>query len=162
MNSPIKEIPDEAMIFGLLLIISNKLDTLLEREFKEFDVTTKQWFLSETIHSLFDSPPTLNEVASAMGSSHQNVKQVAMKLQQKGLLVLEKDKKDARVTRLRMTEHSRTFWKRLDPKGEKFRKRMLNEIDSKDIARIRFLLDRILSNLIEIENSDTDGDENME
>jgi hypothetical protein len=31
------KIPDEAMIFGLLLVISNKMNTLLEREFKEFE-----------------------------------------------------------------------------------------------------------------------------
>lgn len=154
-------IPDEAMIFGFLLIISNKMNTLLEREFKEFDVTTKQWFLSETINSLFDSPPTLKEAANAMGSSHQNIKQVAIKLQQKGLLTLEKDKKDARVTRLRMTEQSHDFWKRTDPKGEIFREKMFKEIDSKDITKTRHLLEKILSNLAEIENSVIDDDENL-
>ena len=131
------KIPDEAMIFGLLLIISNKMDTLLERELQEFDVTTKQWFLSETINSLFDSPPTLKEAAYAMGSSHQNIKQVALKLQQKGLLALEKDKNDARVTRLNMTEKSLGFWKQTD------------------IKRTRDLLEKLLSNLAEIENAAT-------
>jgi DNA-binding MarR family transcriptional regulator len=152
--------PDEAMILGLLLIISNKMNTLLEREFKEFDVTTKQWFLSETINSLFDSPPTLKEVAYAMGSSHQNVKQVALKLQQKGLLKLEKDKKDARVTRLNMTEQSYGFWKQTDPKGAIFRERLFKEMDSEDIARTRHLLEKLLSNLAEIENAAADDDEN--
>ncbi len=95
-----------------------------------------------------------------MGSSHQNIKQVAMKLQQKGLLTLEKDKKDARVTRLRMTEQSHAFWKRTDPKGEIFREKMFKEIDSKDIAKTRHLLEKILSNLAEIENSVIDDDEN--
>ncbi|MGI6711144.1 MAG: MarR family winged helix-turn-helix transcriptional regulator [Bacillota bacterium] len=154
------KVPDEAMIFGLLLIISNKMNTLLEREFKEFNVTTKQWFLSETINSLFDAPPTLKEVATAMGSSHQNVKQVAIKLQEKGLLMLEKDKKDARVTRLKMTEQSYDFWKRTDPKGALFRERMFKEMDANDIARTRHLLEKLLSNLAEIENAVTDDDVN--
>ena len=153
-------IPNDAMIFGLLLIIANKMNTLLERELKEFDVTTIQWFLSETINSLFDSPPTLKEAANAMGSSHQNVKQVAMKLQQKGLLTLEKDKKDARVTRLRMTDQSNDFWKRTDPKGAIFREKMFKELDANDIARTRHLLEKLLSNLAEIENVVTDDDEN--
>ena len=65
-NKKTDNIPDDAMIFGLLLIISNRMNTLLERELKEFDVTTKQWFLSETISSVFDHPPTLKEAASAM------------------------------------------------------------------------------------------------
>lgn len=154
----INKIPDEAMIFGLLLIISNKMNTLLERELKEFDVTTIQWFLIETINSLFDSPPTLMEAANAMGSSHQNVKQVAMKLQQKGLLTLEKDKKDARVTRLRMTVQSNDFWKQTDPKGAIFRERMFKEMDANDIARTRHLLEKMLSNLNEIENAVTDDE----
>ena len=146
------KIPNETMIFGLLLILSNKMNTLLEREFKEFGVTTTQWFLSETIHSLFDSPPTLKEVAGAMGSSHQNVKQMALKLQDKGLLALEKDKRDARVTRLRMTEQSRRFWRKTDPKGAVFRERMFKEMDVEDIQRTRQLLEKLLLNLDEIEN----------
>jgi|GEM_PF-126697 len=153
-------IPDEPIIFALLLIISNKMNTLLEREFKEFDVTTKQWFLSETIHSLFDYPPTLKEVASEMGSSHQNVKQVALKLQQKGLLKLEKDKKDARVTRLRLTEQSHDFWKKIDPKGASFRKDMFKEINKKDLATTRTLLEKMLLNLNEIENTNIEERDN--
>lgn len=152
-NKKTDNIPDDAMIFGLLLIISNRMNTLLERELKEFDVTTKQWFLSETINSVFDHPPTLKEAASAMGSSHQNVKQVAMKLQQKGLLSLEKDKNDARATRLYMTEKSGSFWKKTDPKGGSFREKMFKEMGENDISLVRQSLEKILSNLREIENT---------
>jgi DNA-binding MarR family transcriptional regulator len=152
-NKKTDNIPDDAMIFGLLLIISNRMNTLLERELKEFDVTTKQWFLSETISSVFDHPPTLKEAASAMGSSHQNVKQVAMKLQQKGLLSLEKDKNDARATRLYMTEKSDAFWKKTDPKGGSFREKMFKEMGENDISLARQSLEKILSNLREIENT---------
>jgi len=146
-------IPDDAMIFGLLLIISNKMNTLLERELKEFDVTTIQWFLAETIHSLFDSPPTIKEAARQMGSSHQNIKQVALKLQQKGLLVLEKDRKDARITRLRPTELSSVFWNRTDPKGSLFRQRMFKEVEKSETSLLREVLMKILFNLTEIENA---------
>ena len=153
-------ITDEPMIFALLLIISNKMNTLLERELKEFDVTTMQWFLSETIHSLFDCPPTMKEVAREMGSSHQNVKQVALKLQQKGLLKLEKDKKDARVTRLRLTEQSYDFWNKTDTKGTAFRKNLFKEIADEDIAAARAVLEKMLLNLTEIENSTVEETEN--
>jgi len=141
------------MIFALLLITSNMVNTLLERELKEFDVTTKQWFLSETIHTLFDYPPTMKEVAGEMASSYQNIKQVALKLQQKGLLKLERDKKDARVTRLRLTEPSHDFWQRTDSKGTIFRENMFKEMNNNDIATMRALLEKILSNLTEIENA---------
>ena len=153
-------IPDEPMIFALLLIISNKMNTLLDREFQEFDVTTKQWFLSETIHSLFDYPPAMKELAGEMGSSHQNIKQVALKLQQKGLLKLEKDKKDTRVTRLSLTEQSRELWKKTDSKGTIFRENMFKEMDKKDIATARSLLEKMLLNLNKIENATIEETEN--
>ena len=146
-------IPDEQMIFALLMIISNRMDTLLGRELKEFDVTTKQWFLIATIDNLFDKPPTLKDVAAEMGSSHQNIKQVALKLQQKGLLKLEKDRKDARATRLRLTEQSYTFWEKIHPSGTIFIQNMFKHIRSKDLERSRELLQKLLKNLVEMENA---------
>jgi DNA-binding MarR family transcriptional regulator len=76
-----------------------------------------------------------------------------LKLQQKGLLKLEKDKKDARVTRLRLTERSYEFWKKTDPNGTVFRENMFKEMNKKDIATTRALLEKMLLNLTEIENA---------
>ena len=91
--SKIDKMSDRQYLFGAIFIVANRVDTMLEREFKRFGITTKQWFLSIIIENLFDKPPTIKEVAKEMGSSHQNVKQVALKLEQKGLLVLQKIKK---------------------------------------------------------------------
>jgi len=139
-------------IVGALLIISNRMDTLLERELKEFDVTSKQWFLSLIIDNLFLKPPTMKQVAKEIGSSHQNVKQVALKLQEKGILKLEKDKKDARVTRLKMTEESYEFWEKTQPKGVAFIESVFENIEKEDLAKARAVLQKTLSNLKEIEN----------
>jgi DNA-binding MarR family transcriptional regulator len=152
-------IPDQQMIFALILTISNRMDTLLGREFKEFDVTTKQWFLIATIESLFDNPPPIKSVANEMGSSHQNVKQIALKLQQKGLLKLEKDKKDARITRLKMTEQSYEFWGNLHTSGTLFMQNMFKDIDRENLTIARKMMQQILVNLVEMENpamEDTD------
>lgn len=157
-----RSIPNDAMIFGLLLIISNKMDTLLERELKEFDVTTKQWFLSETVNSLFDYPPTLKEVGNMMGSSHQNVKQVALKLQEKELMTLEKDRKDARITRLTLTEKSIDFWKKTNQKGDIFRNQMFSEIDNDILSQTRTMLEKVMSNLEKIEKSSMMSEESKE
>jgi MarR family transcriptional regulator, transcriptional regulator for hemolysin len=146
-------IPDKQMIFALLMIISNRMVTLLGREFKNYDVTTKQWFLIAIIESLFDNPPTMKAIAGEMGSSHQNIKQIALKLQEKGLLKLEKDKKDARATRLIMTEQSYLFWKKLHTSGSLFMQNMFKNIQSKDLTTSRNLLQQIQANLVEMENA---------
>ncbi len=146
-------IPDKYYIFASLLIIANKMETLLSRDLKEFGVTTKQWFLSATIKSIFEKPPTIKAVAKEMGSSHQNIKQVALKLEQKGLLNLEKDKKDARVTRLRMTEQSFAFWEKTQPKGNIFIKNVFKDIDMEDLAIAKEVLQKMVSNLTEMEQT---------
>jgi len=143
---------DKQYIFGALLIIANRMDTLLERELKEFDVTSKQWFLSLIIDNLFLKPPTMKQVAKEIGSSHQNVKQVALKLQEKGLLKLEKDKKDARVTRLKMTAQSLEFWEKTQPKGGAFIEAVFENVEKEDLAKARAVLQKTLSNLKDIEN----------
>ena len=144
--------PDKQFAFGVLLILANRMDTLLGRELKGFGVTTKQWFLSMIIENMFEKPPTMKEAANEMGSSHQNVKQVALKLQEKGLLKLFKDKKDARVTRLKLTDKSYEFWKQTQPKAIEFTEAFFKDIDKEDLAKARFVLQKMLSNLTEMEN----------
>ena len=141
------QMPDKQYIFGSLLVIANRMDTLLERELKQFGVTSKQWFLSVVIDSLFTEPPTMKEVAVEMGSSHQNVKQVALKLQEKNLLTLFKDRKDRRVTRLKMTEESHEFWEKTQPKGTLFTEALFNDIKKEDLQTTRLVLQKIMDNL---------------
>lgn len=153
MSNP-DEMEDKRFIFGSLLVVANRMETLLERELKEFDATVKQWFLSLIVDNVFNEPPTIKEAAKQMGSSHQNVKQVALKLQQKGLLKLEKDKRDARITRLSLTENSRSFWQKTEPKGTAFMKTFYTGIDDDDLAGARAMLKRMLANLDEMEETE--------
>ena len=106
MSNP-EQMDDLQFMFGAMLVVANKMDTILERALNKYEVTAKQWFLSIALNRLFNAPPTMKELARELGSSHQNIKQVALKLQAKGLLKLEKDKKDARVIRLCLTRRAR-------------------------------------------------------
>lgn len=143
---------DRKYLFGSIFIVSNRMDTLLQREFNRFDITTKQWFLSVIIDNLFNNPPTMKEVANEMGSSHQNVKQVALKLEQKGLLVLEKDKKDARTTRLKLTENSYDFWEMIKEEGAVFTETLFKDIDKDELAIARRVINKMLLTINEMDN----------
>ena len=141
------QMPDQQFIFGTLLLTANRMDTMLERELSKFNVTAKQWFMSVIIHSLFDEAPTIKDVARTMGNSHQNVKQVALKLADKGLLTLEKDPKDGRVTRLFMTENSTAFWAQTNEPGEAFMTNLFAGLDEQDLAGARRVLMQMWQNL---------------
>lgn len=151
--SKLEMMDDRKYLFGSIFILSNRMDTLLQREFNRFDITTKQWFLSVIIDNLFDNPPTMKEVANEMGSSHQNVKQVALKLEQKGLLILEKDKKDTRATRLKLTENSYEFWKMIKEEGSVFTQTLFKDIDKDDLQIARKVIQTMMLHINEMDNN---------
>lgn len=156
--SKVEKLSDRQYLFGMIFIVANRVDTMLEREFKRFGITTKQWFLSSIIDNLFDTPPTLKEVAKEMGSSHQNVKQVALKLEQKKLLILQKDKRDARVTRLKLSENSYDFWKKLRGEGTSFTQALFKNIDKDELEVTRKVIQKMQLNINEMDNKN-EGDE---
>jgi len=129
------------------------LDMRLDRELSEFHVTAKKWLLSVTIQMLFDAPPSLKEAARAMGSFHQNVKQIALKLQEKGLLRIVQDDSDARVSRLVMTEEFAESWNKTITKGGKFTDRLFEGIEACELQSARGLLDKLIGNLERIDEN---------
>jgi len=159
--SKVEKMSDRQYLFGMIFIVANRVDTMLEREFKRFGITTKQWFLSVIIDNLFDKPPTMKEVAKEMGSSHQNIKQVALKLEQKGLLILQKDKRDARVTRLKLSESSNDFWTKLRGEGASFTQALFKNIEKDELEVARRVMQKMQLNINEMDNR-IDEDENPE
>lgn len=138
-------------IFGAVMVVANRMDTLLERELSQFNVTAKQWFLSISVASLFEYPPTMKEAAREMGTSHQNVKQVALKLQEKKLLQLKKDEKDARVTRLYFTKESEEFWAKTSGESLNFTQELFAGITEEELASTRRTLAKMMDNLSEMD-----------
>lgn len=140
-------IPDQKFIFGGLQVVANQMDTLLERELKEYNLTTKQWLLTIVVENSFDHDPTIKEVAKSMGSSHQNIKQVALKLAQKGFVVMEKDPLDGRITRIRLTDAVASFGQESQQKSEIFTENLFAGISADEMAMTRSALKKMLTNL---------------
>lgn len=147
----LESMTDSKFIFGSILVVANQMDTLLGRELKEYDLTTKQWLLTIVVENSFEYDPSIKEVAKAMGSSHQNVKQVALKLEKKGFLSLEKDKNDARVLRIKLTDRIDTFAKESQLKADNFTRKLFECISKEEMATTRLLLEKMLFNLAEME-----------
>ena len=147
----LNSVQDKQFIFGMILVVANRLDTLLERELNPYGMTSKQWFLSIITGSLFEKPPTIKEVAAVMGTSHQNVKQIALKLEQKGHMKLIKDARDARVTRLVLTEQSKAFWEKLNKKGEEFMSEVFENLSNKELKAARTAIQKIWQNTVKLE-----------
>jgi DNA-binding MarR family transcriptional regulator len=140
-------ISDRQFIFGALLMLGNQMNTLLDRELAEFEVTTVQWFMTITLETMFEAPPTLQQVARLLSTSHQNIKQVALKLADKGWLTLAKDTHDRRITRLFLTDRCRQLWSQTDVKGADFMARLYDGLDDQDLLVTRQTLQKLVANL---------------
>lgn len=145
-------ISDDEFAFGGFFVIANRLQTLLDREFEPYGMTAKQWFLSIIIGGVFDEPPTLGEAAAVMGSTHQNVKQVALKLKEKGFLEIADDEKDGRAVRLALTDKSREFWAGLQQSSKRFMGDVYEGLSAEDMRGLRSALGRVMANIEEMTN----------
>ncbi len=128
-----KDIDKQKFIFGSIFLLANKFQVIGDQYLGREGITTKQWFLTAMISQFGDKAPTLSEVGELMGSSRQNVKQLALKLEEKGFLTIEKDEQDSRALRLRLTEKSRAFWKNREEKDNEFIINLFNNLNQEEI-----------------------------
>jgi DNA-binding MarR family transcriptional regulator len=95
--------------FRLILLVSQTLRTMMDDLLRADGLTTQQAALLSVCEAL--DGPTLSGASGALGTTRQNVKQVARALERKGFLCVELDAEDARMRRLIVTEKSRAYWR---------------------------------------------------
>ncbi len=147
----------QKFVFGGLFLLSNKLQVIGDRILDKF--TTKQWLLTVVISGFGNESPTLSSASEAMGSSHQNVKQLALKLQQKGFLRFEKDKKDGRTLRLKLTEKCFSYWENRKDEDERFISDLFADIDNEEINAIYNAFNKLHQKILKMLD-DSGNDEN--
>ena len=109
------QMPPQAFLLGLLSAFDNRYQAAADKYFKE--ITWKQFFAIICIN-LCKEPPTLNDLSDVMGCSHQNVKQILLKLENKGFVSMIQDEKDRRKQRFFVTDKCRKFLEENDNKSK--------------------------------------------
>lgn len=133
-------------IFGVMFSISNKLQVIGDTFLGE--VTTKQWFLIAIIGQFFkENPPSLSEVAELMGTSRQNVKQIALKLEKKGFLEINKDKNDSRVLRVQITDKCNEYFLERYDKDEQFILKIFEGFEIEELIQLTKGLEKFYNNV---------------
>ena len=96
-------------LFRLLVVLGQELRTRMDAELRPAGMTTQQAALTSVVDAM--GRPSLSQAAAALGTTHQNVKQVARALERKGHVRIVPDVADARVRRLEVTDRSRAYWR---------------------------------------------------
>ena len=141
-------------LLGLLSAFENRFQAMADALMQE--VSWKQFFAIICI-SLCKEPPTLKELSDLLGSSHQNVKQILLKLEKKNFIAFQEDETDRRKQRIVLTDHCKRFCEANDEATRGIMERMFEGISQEDVAvtiRTLIQIDRNLTGFGEGENQE--------
>ena len=131
-------VPPEYFLLGLLSAFENRFQAMADNVMKE--ISWKQFFAIICI-SMCREAPTLNELSEILGSSHQNVKQILLKLEKKNFIKFQEDKLDKRKQRIILTETCTRFCEKNNATSIQIMQKMFEGIPEKDInATIRTIV----------------------
>ncbi len=131
-----------AQSFALLIDLGTKLQVLVDRHLAPSGLTTRQWFLCVVLEQA-ERGLGLREAALRMGTSHQNAKQLALKLERKGFLRIEPDPDDARALRLTLTEACRAFWARRKDRDREILETIFRGLPARSLESLHRTLKRL-------------------
>jgi DNA-binding MarR family transcriptional regulator len=108
------------------------------------DITIDQWLVLKTIH---ESPDiALHEVGIAVFKDFASVTRIVQLLERKGLLRRKPHPSDGRRSELVLTRSGESVIRTVEPIAEANRRRALEGIDARELARLREVLKRIVEN----------------
>ncbi|MBP3238119.1 MAG: MarR family transcriptional regulator [Lachnospiraceae bacterium] len=130
-NVEFSNIPSNYYLLGLFSAFENRFQAMADNIMQE--ISWKQFFAIICINMCREAP-TLKELSDILGSSHQNVKQILLKLERKNFIRFETDDTDRRKQRIILTDHCRQFCEKNDEKSKSIVEKMFDGITEDDIA----------------------------
>lgn len=144
----VAEMDGRYALFGLLFALQNRLQAVGDTFYEE--ITCKQFFLMACMNLFQGEAPTVQDLAQVMGSSHQNVKQIINKLEQKGFLKVEPDEEDRRKLRISLTEYAMVTGEKYRAKEEEFMTGLFDGVDAEEAKQAFFTLSKMEENLMKL------------
>lgn len=144
-------IEKKAYIFGSIFILSNKLQNLGDKTFE--NITTKQWLLIAALYKTPSGQVTLTNLAETIGSSRQNVKQLALNLEREGLIELKNNSKDARSLLVVPTTYCDEIFESREEKENEFVENVFKDFKENEIANLFDAMSKLTVNIYEMEES---------
>ncbi len=132
-------------IFTKLFLLSRRLEHISNRVLEKDELTIKQFLLIAAIES-FDEAPSISKLAHKMTSSHQNVRELADRLQKRGFVKIERDEQDRRVLRLSTTKKNWDYWESRLAEHERYIYRLFKPFSDEEIHHFNRFVNMFLDN----------------
>ncbi len=134
-------------LYGNIFLLGRRLEYIVDKELAKDNLTAKQFLMIAVIEKMFEEPPSIKEVADALGSTHQNIKQMANQLERRGFIEIERDENDRRVLRLKVTEKNREYWDSRATDHERFILEIFSGLDDDGVRSLHTQTVRLLESV---------------
>ena len=120
----------------MVFLIEQRWRYYIEKELEPDGITAKQWLMLIIIGAGFRHVPSIQEVADAMSTTHQNVKQVAAAMERRGFMTLERDPENRRIIRLKVTQKCHDLFKTRDEHDKKAMMSMFENLTDEEMKAL--------------------------
>jgi len=148
-ESAFENLPVEAIFYGALFALTNRIQTIGDGVFH--DITIRQHFVLMTIRVFDVDSPTLKDVAEIVGCSYQNIKRMAVVLENKGYLAMERDAEDKRKFKLILTEKVNSVSSGMDEEINSFLGTLYKNLSKEELLSALAVLKKLDHNLLSIQ-----------
>ena len=131
-------------MIGLMNRFNNQFQALADATFEE--LSWKQVFFLNCV-TLFGEPPSIKDVADLVGCSHQNAKQILLKLEKGGFVIMEQDETDRRRQRIRVTHKAEAFRKEFDEPSRCVMERIFAGVGAEELETTIRVITQLDNNL---------------
>jgi len=139
------DMPNTAFVYGAIHLLANRLQTIGDRI--DPTISTKQWFVLAAVSKFTKAPPNIGDIARGLGTSRQNIKKIATLLERRGLLKLERDKKDLRNIQLFLTEQCNDYFKSREQQENEYLENIFAGIDDERLAALCEGMRKLIENI---------------
>ena len=136
--------------FLSLFLYTNRLQTVCDK--LDSSVSIKQWTLIIMVVQ-YKKPPTLSQLSISLGCSRQNVKKLALVLEKKGYVKLERDEHDGRALVVKLTEKSRYYFATRSEVQKQILDIMFEKLNDEEIKNLFNLLCKVYEGIEEVEKN---------
>lgn len=134
------------LLFGGTFILANKLQFAGDKSVN--GLTTKQWFLLMNLRELSKvSVPSVNELASTMNTSRQNIAKMLDTMEKEGLVSVSQSAQDKRVKEVFITKKGQQLAKQSEKESQDFRDKVFTGITDNELAIASQVTLKMIENL---------------
>lgn len=130
MNNDI--IMKKKLLLSGVFVQENLLHAIMDRYLK--DITCKQWLVL-VVADAFENPPDLSALAKMLGCTRQNIKKLAVSLENAGYIALEQSEKDARSLCIRITKKGKKIIDNSKNIEEKVHRALFRDFSEREIEQ---------------------------